>query len=1585
MKKMGKLSLSRKKPNESTPSSEKQTRISKFFQQQPENTPAKSSLFTVVGRDSVGKSLSVEKTAIAIDDTQESVVPKCFDGSIASPVVFDRSTTPSDITRTSRADSSVRRSSTESDSSVILATPEEKLAKRFPKGRSFLAGLGQYTTIGSNATFAAGKNANGTTKKKAKPPKVAATPYDGVNYRIDDYGDNFEVDPVRTAALLGTVMPVTPIETDLSLEQLFPGGKLIFDPSPSPSILSKRKVQMKRSAAKGLSPNPKRALPTFSPSDDDKVKRHLDVDFRDDADIVMSTPVTPVTSSNAKKSGFRLKNSSIYRMSKTNNRCRAKNDDELSVTTDGDDILDSLLTEIKVKKSSPKLLTAKKNDHPSRAIKTTTEKPRVESAAVRDKNETEVLADIINEIRGCTQAPKQHGYDKSLQSYQSRLSCKENRIRQCSGENTKAKKARDPDKLSPSYDTKFSSPMILNEGPIERMAVSSTPAGVDAKSATLEGAEDSSQDELEVSNERSFQKLASSTEATAANLWGGNSNAFSDSGGFMPFSNDDSWMEHIDLDNPEDGLTKKLSQLSPFKQSAPCVENYDPQSIHAPAAGYGRHVVINVHMSNSSLTLDIQADDSGPVKKCILTGFWMDTIIKCGDVVHILADFDGNDTAYVSDEHGLLVVNPDFLISGTTVVSTVYCMRKSVLNNKFKGSEGTSIHMLKGSMIHSLFQEVLERKTFTLKGITETARKILQQKPFLHDMYTLGLKEQNLMEEIEKFIPQIKLWMEKYTTVNKQHIFGERAVQRSAADVEVLDVKDIEENVWSPRFGIKGKVDVTVEVRIQAPSGRERKVVPLELKTGKPSFSVEHKGQVTLYSMMMSDRRIDPESGLLLYLLDGSMKVIPAHQPNKRGLIQLRNELAQYLSNSLTKTEDGWRLADLPQPINNSRGCSKCSQLLNCTAYQKCIENRQPSSGHAMENLIPSTLSHLNSTHLRYYAHWCLLFHLEANVDKKKMQNIWCMTALKRESHGECLHGMILNDSAKQLENGRFVQTFRKHPKYAMKLANSVLSASDSIVVSCENKCQISLTMGIVQSVTEDSIALVVDRDLRKYSDWKSMVFRIDKCDYYNSMGSNFNNVSKLMEDTPVSAKLRELVIDLRVPEFNHVLPKTDIAKVKHIFKLLNKPQKTAVLKVLMCRDYVLIKGYPGTGKTSTIVSLVRVLSAMGLSVLLTSYTHSAVDNILLKMTKHKLDFLRLGRLERIHRDIQQFSAEHLTKDINNVADLEMFYASKMIVATTCLGVSHAMFTQRMFDVCIIDEASQVLQPACIGPLFFAKKFALVGDPEQLPPVVQSKDAVALGMAESLFQRLDTSHATYELNVQYRMNRPIMTLSNELVYNGALKCNSVQQEQQCLQIPKLDVLLQLQESCQWLAECISGNPGREVVFVDTTLVPCPESRNAKGMMQNEKEAVLCSQIVHALLTCGIEKANVGVISPYRNQVQLLAQTVEGACGCGVEVNTVDQYQGRDKDIIIISFTRSVENLLKMAGDILEDIRRLNVAVTRARCKLILLGCKNTLRHFTPLSKLIEILASQQILPLPVGADRIYTGFKCATSDDEQIN
>jgi len=148
-----------------------------------------------------------------------------------------------------------------------------------------------------------------------------------------------------------------------------------------------------------------------------------------------------------------------------------------------------------------------------------------------------------------------------------------------------------------------------------------------------------------------------------------------------------------------------------------------------------------------------------------------------------------------------------------------------------------------------------------------------------------------------------------------------------------------------------------------------------------------------------------------------------------------------------------------------------------------------------------------------------------------------------------------------------------------------------------------------------------------------------------------------------------------------------------------------------------MILGMPGTGKTTTIAKIIESLVDAGKSILLTSYTHTAVDNVLIKLKESNVDFLRLGNLDKVLPSIQPYTPNY-NGDLQTVEYIEKVYGSKKIVATTCLGINHWIFSKRKFDYCIVDEASQITLPICLGPIRFARVFILVGDQYQLPPVV---------------------------------------------------------------------------------------------------------------------------------------------------------------------------------------------------------------------------------------------------------------------------
>ncbi|XP_060141860.1 DNA replication ATP-dependent helicase/nuclease DNA2 isoform X1 [Globicephala melas] len=1002
-----------------------------------------------------------------------------------------------------------------------------------------------------------------------------------------------------------------------------------------------------------------------------------------------------------------------------------------------------------------------------------------------------------------------------------------------------------------------------------------------------------------------------------------------------------------------------------------------------------RYLVLAVNIvqneeGNHEKHLIITASQSLECKElCILRNDWCSVPVELGDIIHLEGDCI-SDTWIIDEDFGYLILYPDMLISGTSIASSIRCMRRAVLSETFKSSDPATRQMLIGTILHEVFQKAIS-DSFAPGKLQELAFQTVQEIRHLKEMYRLNLNQDEIKQEVEEYLPSFSKWagdfMHKHTSTDfpqmQLSLPSDGSDGNSTCNIEVINSLDIEESIWSPRFGLKGKIDVTVGVKIHRGCKTKYKIMPLELKTGKESNSIEHRSQLVLYTLLSQERRADPEAGLLLYLKTGQMYPVPANHLDKRELLRLRNQMAFSLFHRINKSatgEEKTKLAPLPQIIEEQQTCKYCSQMGNCALYSRAVEQQMDDSSvpTSMQPKIKEETQHLKLTHLEYFSLWCLMLTLESQSkhNKKNYQTIWLTPASDMEESGSCIGNLIRTEHVKTVCDGQYLHNFQ-HKNGVMPVTN--LMAGDRIILSGEERTLFALSRGYVKEINMTTVTCLLDRNLSGLPE--STLFRLDQEEKHCNIDTPLGNLSKLMENTSVSQKLRDLIIDFREPQFisylSSVLPHDAKDTVACILKGLNKPQRQAMKKVLLSKDYTLIVGMPGTGKTTTICTLVRILYACGFSVLLTSYTHSAVDNILLKLAKFKIGFLRLGQTQKVHPDIQKFTEEDIcrSKSIRSLALLEELYNSQLIVATTCMGVNHPIFSRKTFDFCIVDEASQISQPVCLGPLFFSRRFVLVGDHQQLPPLVLNCEARALGMSESLFKRLEQNkNAVVQLTVQYRMNSKIMSLSNKLTYEGKLECGSDKVANAVINLPNFkDVKLELEfyadySENPWLVEVFE--PKSPVCFLNTDKVPAPEQVE-KGGVSNITEAKLVVFLTSIFIKAGCNPSDIGIIAPYRQQLKVINDLLAHSSLGMVEVNTVDKYQGRDKSIILVSFVRSNED--GTLGELLKDWRRLNVAITRAKHKLILLGCVPSLNRYPPLGKLLYHLNSEKlIMDLPSG-------------------
>ena len=299
-------------------------------------------------------------------------------------------------------------------------------------------------------------------------------------------------------------------------------------------------------------------------------------------------------------------------------------------------------------------------------------------------------------------------------------------------------------------------------------------------------------------------------------------------------------------------------------------------------------------------------------------------------------------------------------------------------------------------------------------------------------------------------------------------------------------------------------------------------------------------------------------------------------------------------------------LALLPEPINLKRACEKCAHLNVCTLYQK-LENKVPTNPmHAMNELVPQTTQHLNEDEINFFAKHSIMAQLERNEAGKfsRIKSLWCNTPMQRESMGNAIANLQIipvNQHQNKDNAAGFRHIFAKNVlTEGSVIPNGVFNIGELVMVGTEE--MIALSQGTINFIDENQIIVVLDRDLHNLQVVKeNNIFHLDRYEY--SSGSSFNlvNLAKLLSnDNPVAARLRSILVNQgRESTFLSGLPK-EVAtspQAKAILRPLNRVQQKAVFRVMMAEQFVLLEGMPGSGKTTVIVALIRLLLTLGKSV----------------------------------------------------------------------------------------------------------------------------------------------------------------------------------------------------------------------------------------------------------------------------------------------------------------------------------------------------------------------------------------------------
>jgi ABC-type branched-subunit amino acid transport system ATPase component len=458
----------------------------------------------------------------------------------------------------------------------------------------------------------------------------------------------------------------------------------------------------------------------------------------------------------------------------------------------------------------------------------------------------------------------------------------------------------------------------------------------------------------------------------------------------------------------------------------------------------------------------------------------------------------------------------------------------------------------------------------------------------------------------------------------------------------------------------------------------------------------------------------------------------------------------------------------------------------------------------------------------------------------------------------------------------------------------------------------------------------------------------------------------------------------------------------------LNASQLAAVGFALAAPDIALIHGPPGTGKTRTLVELVRQALRREERVLVTAASHAAVDNLAERLVAAGVPVLRLGHPARVaeglldstldakldrsparrlarrltaeavdlRRRIQRRKArgnldfreardmrdeaKRLMREARAQLDLarELIFAEARVVCVTAAGAEPSLLAAFEFDRVVLDEATQAVDPIALVALLQAGRAVLAGDPRQLPPTVIDPEVARAGLSRTLFERLIEQYGerlVRLLDVQYRMPEALMRFPSQSMYEGKLTAAP-------------EVRDQLLSGLSVRADPARPGP---LVFLDTAGMGFSEERSDDDpSTKNPGQAERVAVEVERLLARGLPARSLGVITPYHAQVRVLRERLQAACEQGLEIASVDGFQGREKEAIVLDLVRSND-----AGDLgfLRDVRRMNVALTRARRFLLVVGDSATLARDSYYRAFIESAEAQGALLSAWADDGVWVG------------
>jgi DNA replication ATP-dependent helicase Dna2 len=900
-------------------------------------------------------------------------------------------------------------------------------------------------------------------------------------------------------------------------------------------------------------------------------------------------------------------------------------------------------------------------------------------------------------------------------------------------------------------------------------------------------------------------------------------------------------------------------------------------------------------------------------------------------------ELEDGSVIYTATPESDLILEPHRPISVTEAVDAAACVRS--VDCRYRVGPEEPFWMAKGKLIHSLFEHLVYAGSNPSSRIfREAFQKALPSFMAVLPGSSITAHHKGLEEDARTHFSNLKLWLKKNTAP--------------------FHTAEVETDRMSTRLGLKGRADAIFH-------NGNRKMI-LELKSGKVPVE-DHFLQLFAYSLLFSEDHGDPSTeGYILYSATGDAQKLKDSKGRRRTILRGRNR-AVALKQSYTVggpflkelkcarsgrcfsrasctrlfgssarnqsalfgglereyydrwfrllSADGWcQESDFARILDPESFAERIEERVTIPVVEMRVSARSPASNHTdvSEQVLP-----------------------EAEVADDIVE-----THEETTSTGQLRADLVLQDQAVEVTPGEEIILHRGDPCSGDAFRARVLGVGDK-ALGVNLKVPFSRSPGAPNTsadlpALEEPAGWFVDR----------VPFSRGREVSRHALFGFFSRGSSRVIQAVVHGEPRDAEGASEARGHEDSMQSDcgeNLCSSEGLVGELNEDQEAAVKAALDCDVYHLVHGPPGTGKTRVLARLIRLCLDRGERVLVACPTNVALDRLLLGAMDHGVrEFLRIGVRSTVSREFAQAverlgnPAVLLSDLASAAADVRVFKKHvsevKLIGATAYQCAAHPLFLRRRFDRVIVDEAGQLDEPATLGPLALAPKFVLGGDHLQLSPVVKrKKDSCSpeaeAGLEMSLFERLYLSSPRSRispLNMQYRMNLEVQEVPSRIFYGGAL-------------FPSPDAANRRLN----LLRRLNGNPTIDrIIDPDVPVVFVNVEGRDSGKARPE-EALAVGKIVRALLAGGVSAHEIGIITPYRAQQSLIRRSLDdlGHAARSLSVDTVDRFQGGEREVILLSLARS-DNVTSF----LADRKRLNVSLSRARSKLILLGHGDVLRE-----------------------------------------